>query len=210
MNFKNIFTWIVVTLLWESVRMKPTFPKWGLGSFPGLSKLQSLITRVKTPRIRVFLISLKRYRSVDVENGFTWAIWTFATHIMAKRRAMNQPDPNVCRWSATHRWKALEESYKFASDLIPIRGLSKELWSPKVLGVQTKTISGLLLGNPGTNSHLDVGAMERRREYYMGEGGGFPWVRAMVSLVNLELPVTCLNSKGASESDLTNLLVGLM
>jgi hypothetical protein len=99
--------------------MKPTFPKWGLGSFPGLSKLQSLITRVKTPRIRVFLISLKRYRSVDVENGFTWAIWTFATHIMAKRRAMNQPDPNVCRWSATHRWKALEESYKFASDLIP-------------------------------------------------------------------------------------------
>jgi hypothetical protein len=52
--------------------------------------------------------------------------------------------------------------------------------------------------------------MERRREYYMGEGGGFPWVRAMVSLVNLELPVTCLNSKGASESDLTNLLVGLM
>jgi hypothetical protein len=27
------------------------------------------------------------------------------------------------------------------------------------------------------------------REYYMGEGGGFPWVRAVVSLVNPELPV---------------------
>jgi len=32
----------------------------------------------------------------------------------------NRPDPGVCRWSATHRWKALKESYKFALDLIPI------------------------------------------------------------------------------------------
>ncbi len=47
----------------------------------------------------------------------------------------NQPDPGVCRWSATHCWKALEESYKFSSDLIPIRRLSQELWAPKVSGV---------------------------------------------------------------------------
>ncbi len=39
----------------------------------------------------------------------------------------NRPDPGVCRGSATHRWKALKESYKFASDLVPIRGLNKEL-----------------------------------------------------------------------------------
>jgi hypothetical protein len=26
----------------------------------------------------------------------------------------NRPDPGVCRWSATHCWKALEESYNFA------------------------------------------------------------------------------------------------
>ncbi len=59
------------------------------------------------------------------------------------------------------------------------------------MGVQTGTVSGLLLGSPGTKSHLDVGAVERRREYYMGEGGGFPRVRAMVSLVSLESPVAC-------------------
>jgi hypothetical protein len=47
----------------------------------------------------------------------------------------NQPDPGVCRWSTTHCWKALEESYKFASDLIPIQRLSQELWAPKVSGV---------------------------------------------------------------------------
>jgi hypothetical protein len=72
----------------------------------------------------------------------------------------NRPDPSVCRWSATHRWKALEERYKFASDLIPIRGLSQELWAPKVPGVSTKTISGLFLGSPRNKSHLDVGATE--------------------------------------------------
>ncbi len=36
----------------------------------------------------------------------------------------NRPDPSVCRWSATHRWKALEESYKLFLDLIQIRGMS--------------------------------------------------------------------------------------
>jgi hypothetical protein len=39
----------------------------------------------------------------------------------------NWPDPDVCRWSATHCRKVLKESYKFALDLNPIRGLSKEL-----------------------------------------------------------------------------------
>jgi hypothetical protein len=44
----------------------------------------------------------------------------------------------------------------------------------------------------------------------MGKGGGFPRVQAVVSLVNLELPVACPSTKGAPESEITNLLVGLM
>jgi len=44
----------------------------------------------------------------------------------------------------------------------------------------------------------------------MGEGGGFPQVWTVVSLVSPELPVTCPNIKGAIECELTNLLVGLM
>jgi len=66
------------------------------------------------------------------------------------------------------------------------------------------------LGVPGQNGHLDVGLTERCREYYMGEGGGFPRVWAMVSFVSLESLVTCPSTKGAPESELTNLLVGLM
>jgi hypothetical protein len=44
----------------------------------------------------------------------------------------------------------------------------------------------------------------------MGEGGGFLRVRAVMSLVNPELPVACPSTKGAPECELTNLLVGLM
>jgi hypothetical protein len=44
----------------------------------------------------------------------------------------------------------------------------------------------------------------------MGEGGGFPRVRAMVSQMNLKLLVVCPSTKGVLECELTNLLVGLM
>jgi hypothetical protein len=44
----------------------------------------------------------------------------------------------------------------------------------------------------------------------MGEGGGFPRVRAVVSLMNPKLLVACPNTKGALECELTNSLVGLM
>jgi hypothetical protein len=64
----------VATLLRGSVKMKLTLPKLGLASPPGLLKLQSSITRAKTPFIGVFFISLESYRSVDVENGLAWAI----------------------------------------------------------------------------------------------------------------------------------------
>ncbi len=44
----------------------------------------------------------------------------------------------------------------------------------------------------------------------MGEGGGFPRVWAMASLVSPELPVAHPSTKDVSECELTNLLVGLM
>jgi hypothetical protein len=122
----------------------------------------------------------------------------------------NQPDPGACRWSATHCWKALKESYKFAWDLILIGGPKKKLWMPKVPRVQTRTVSGLPLGSPGTKSHLDVAPVEWCRVYYMGEGGGFPRVRAVVSQVSSKLLVACPNTKGVPKCELTNLLVGLM
>jgi len=66
---------------------------------------------------------------------------------------------------------------------ISIRGLLAKLWGSKVPGVPFGAISGLPLGSPGKNSHLDVASVESCRVYYKGEGGGFPQVRAVVSLV---------------------------
>jgi hypothetical protein len=63
-------------------------------------------------------------------------------------------------------------------------------------GIPTGTISGQFrdsnLGVPGKKSHLDVAPAERCIEYYMGEGGGFPRVRAVVSLV-------CQSARGLSQ-----------
>jgi len=44
----------------------------------------------------------------------------------------------------------------------------------------------------------------------MGEGGGFHRIQAVVNHVSPKLPVACPSTKGAPESELTNLLVGLM
>jgi hypothetical protein len=52
-------------------------------------------------------------------------------------------------------------------------------------------------GSPETKSHLDVGLVERCRVYYMGEGGGFLQVRAVVSLVSSKSPMARLSIKGA-------------
>ncbi len=44
--------------------------------------------------------------------------------------------------------------------------------------------------------------MERHKVYYMGEGGGFPRVRAMVNLVSPELSVAYPGTKGVPECEL--------
>jgi len=53
-----------------------------------------------------------------------------------------------------------------------------------------------------------VGAAKKHKIYYMGEGGGFPRVQAVVSHVSPKFLVACPSTKGAPECELTNLLVG--
>jgi hypothetical protein len=111
-----------------------------------------------------------------------------------------------CNTPLENSWKELQVGFR----LHRIGGLSNELWTPKVLGVQTGTISGLLLGSPEKKCHLNVGVAGKRREYYMGEGGGFPRVWAMVSQMSPRSLVACANIESALDCELTNLLVGLM
>jgi len=58
-------------------------------------------------------------------------------------------------------------------------------------GSPAGTISGLHFGSPGNLCHLDIASATSRREYYMGEGGGFPQVRAVMSLL-------CPSARGKS------------
>jgi hypothetical protein len=81
-------------------------------------------------------------------------------------KVWNRPVTDIRFESATRRWKDLDEGYNFGSDLVAIGHGRRELWAPKVPGLQ--------LGSPGKKSHLDVALAESCREYYKGEGGGFP------------------------------------
>jgi hypothetical protein len=99
------------------------------------------------------------------------------------QKVENRPLSDVRFRSATRRWKAVDESYNITLDCIVIWGLLAKLWGSKVPGVPFGAISGFPLGSPGKNSHLDVASVASHRVYYKGEGGGFPQVRAVVSLV---------------------------
>jgi hypothetical protein len=123
----------------------------------------------------------------------------------------NQPDLDVCRGSATHRWKVFKESYKFALDLIPIGGLSKELWPCEVLRVQTRTISGQFrdstLGVLGQKPFgCGCGGITQRILY--GGRWWLPLSPGRGESTESVLPVACPNTKSVSEGVLTNLLVG--
>jgi hypothetical protein len=204
-----------------SVKVKPTLPKVGNWSFTRLPKTQSSNPGVKTPRIGVFFIPLERSWSVNVQNGLAWAIWTSAAQVMGKKKGResnwqfdswplkvgNRPDADVYNRSATWRWKALEESYNFGSNLVPIRARSEKLWTPKVSRVQTGTISRLHLGSPERKSHLDVASARSCKEYYKREGGGFPRIRAVVSRVSPSARGLSQHPKGCKMSS-NQLMVG--
>jgi hypothetical protein len=82
----------------------------------------------------------------------------------------NRPDLLIYRRRATYYWKALDESYNFALDCILIGGLLAKLWGSKVAGVPTWAI---WMWAPWPATEYTI----------MGEGGGFPQVQAVVSLV---------------------------
>jgi len=189
--------------------MKLTLPKVGTWSPPGLPKTQSLIVGVKNnlhwgvlhtvgkvlkcrcskwPLMsHLDICNLSYEQKKDRESN-----WQFDSRPL---KVENRPDSDIFRRSATWRWKALEESYKIASNLIPIRGLSKKLWMSKVPWVQLGTISGLLFGSLAKKCHSDVAPAGSCKKYYMGEGGGFPRVRAVVSQVSSRSPVASPNTK---------------
>jgi hypothetical protein len=133
------------------------------------------------------------------------AIWTSAAQVMGKRKARSQTGIKLAIWLPTTKIRestssrrhqrecdtALESSqrelqlwFKPCPDL----SSGREVMVPQSPGSPNQdsfgTISGLHLGSPEKKSHLDVASVRSCREYYKGEGGGFPQVRAVVSQVS--------------------------
>jgi hypothetical protein len=168
----------VATLLWSKCENETHTPEIGTWESSGTPKISEFNCRGQNTShwgVLYIIGKLLKFRcrkwpcighldiwstSYDIKKGRE-SNWQFDSRPLKIR---NRPNPCACRWNATHRWKSFEERYNFALDLIPIGGLSKELWSFKVLGVQTGTVSGLLLRSPKTKSHLDVGSW-RGTEY---------------------------------------------
>jgi len=63
------------------------------------------------------------------------------------------------------------------------------------MGALVMGISGLPLRSPETKWHLGASPVGRHIVYYKGEGGGFPQVWAMVSLMIPNFPMARPNTK---------------
>jgi len=99
-------------------------------------------------------------------------------------KSRESPNFVAFRWHETYCWKDLNEAYNFDLVFLLIKGLHTKLWASKVIGVPTLGISKFPLGSLGTKWHLGASPVAKHKEYYKGEGGGFPQVRVVVSLVS--------------------------
>jgi hypothetical protein len=108
---------------------------------------------------------------------------------MAKRKAMsqiarplkvrNRPDFLRCRWRAKCCWK-----FRWGLQLCFRPHLN---WKSAQKITHPQSRGNPNFGNfrtPKTKCHLDVGFVAKHKVYHKGEGGGFPQVRAVVSLVS--------------------------
>ncbi len=89
-----------------SVRVKPTLPKVGSWSPPGLPKTQSSIAGVKSPCIWAFLVSLERSWGVDVQNVCMRQATGTLTHLMARPQVpcvtqKGSKELDLRKWSET-------------------------------------------------------------------------------------------------------------
>jgi hypothetical protein len=134
--------------------------------------------------------------------------WQFG-HLQPKLWAKERPGVKLAIWLPTTKSRESTSSWRpiWACDMAlersrrglilwfrPCRDptLESRVMAVQISGSPTGTISGLHFGSSGNLCHSDVASATSRREYYMGEGGGFPRVQAVMSLV-------CPSARGKSQ-----------
>jgi hypothetical protein len=112
-------------------------------------------------------------------SGVKWAIWLPTTK---SRESTRFPCVKAtCNILLESSWQGLRLCFRPHCN----RRSTREVMHLQICGSPScrNFGSGLPFGSSTTKSHLDVTPMERCRVYYKGEGGGFPQVRVVVSLV---------------------------
>jgi len=134
--------------------------------------------------------------------------WPFG-HLQPMLWAKEGPGVKLAVWlpttksqESTSSWRRLEEcdmaleSSQWELQLWfrtrPDPSLGRGAMAVQSPGSLAGTLSELHFGSPNKMCHSDVASATSRGEYYVGEGGGFPWVRAVVSLV-------CPSARGKSQ-----------
>jgi hypothetical protein len=89
-------------------------------------------------------------------------------------KVMNCPELCACRWCATYFWKDTDKGYIFYINLASIKGVHKKLWASKVARVPISGILKFMTWESWGKWHFGVAPVASHKEYYKGEGGGFP------------------------------------
>jgi hypothetical protein len=108
--------------------------------------------------------------------GIKLPIW------ISKTKVRNRPNLLTCKWHATYHWKFFDKGYNFVLDVTSIGGLKKKLWASKVTKVPISKILGFSTSGSRDKMTFGCSPVANKKEYYKGEGGGFPQVRVMVIL----------------------------
>jgi hypothetical protein len=150
----------------------PTLGKVGIWSPLGLPNVQSSTARGKTPRLGVFLVSLKRSWNVDIENALALAIRTSAARVMGKRRTLptTKNRESTCSWCPIRECNMALKRSQWGLQFW-FRPHRDPTLQSGVMAVQSSrspvgTISKLHFGSPGNLCHLDVVSTTSCREYY--------------------------------------------
>jgi hypothetical protein len=83
---------------------------------------------------------------------------------------------HACRWCVTYHWKSFDKGYNFALNLTSIEDLHKKLWAFKMASIPIPRILGFLTWESQEKWHLGATPVTSHKEYYKGEGGGFPQI----------------------------------
>jgi hypothetical protein len=153
----------VTTPLWPSVRVKPNTPKVGdlessgtleCSEFDSRGQNTShwgvlgVIEKVSKRRCRKWprIGHLDIYSPSYGQKKGGESNWQFDSRPL---KVGNRHLPDLWIESATWRWKDLDEGYNFGSDLVARRPGNRELWAPKVPGLQQGQFRDSDLGVPG-------------------------------------------------------------